>query len=143
MNAPMRIFVAPIVPLTVMTLVLVAGCEKTAESPREVSSVELHEASMNFDPENVQPFLKRVSGLVDSGFGDSEAQRVLQSMQGLSPDQEATSEYQVVYRKESVKLRVRVVMSDIDAPDLFFFSDKVLAEAIQGEMIRFAEEKGL
>jgi hypothetical protein len=117
--------------------------QNTDHLSREVTSMQLHEASMNFDTENVPLFLTRIAKLVESGFGTSEAERVLQDLKDLSPDQEAMSEFQVVFRGESVALKVKIVLDDIDAPNLCFFSSKAVADAIQQEMIRFAEEKGL
>jgi hypothetical protein len=98
------------------------------------------ESSMNFDLENVPPFLVRVSPLVESGFGEAEIWRVVKLVNELEHDDEGELLFNIRYDGQPCELRVRVFMDDIESPDMYFFSPPGLAEKISDEMERFADE---
>jgi len=104
---------------------------------------ELHEASMNFDLDTLRAFLPRVERLVESGFGLLEAGQVMNLAETLDVGAEGQLEFQVVYRGQWVRIRVQVVMDDIEAPDVYFFTSEDLANAIGDEMIAFGEDLGV
>lgn len=104
---------------------------------------DAHEASMNFDIEAMPPFLARIAGLLDDGFGNQEIETLVELAWQMDVDTEQTREFRVTYRGNSVPLRVQIVLDDIDAPDLYFFTSAELAAAIQREMSAFADEMGL
>lgn len=105
--------------------------------------LDLHEASMNFDMATLRAFLPRVERLVDSGFGPVEADQIMSLASTLDVDAEAQREFQVVYKGQRVILRVQVVMDDIEAPDVYFFTSEQLAKAIGEEMISFGQKLGI
>jgi hypothetical protein len=103
----------------------------------------LNEASMNFDAENVAPFLDRVSPLVESGFGPTEKEKVLDFLASLRIDEEKELSFSVRYAGTTSTLKVRIFLDDVGAPDLYFFACAPLSIAIQAEMERFADELGI
>ena len=98
---------------------------------------------MNFDMENLEPFLLRVTNFVPEGFGQSEVSKVMAMVKSMAPDEEKEQEFPIQFAGKPSSLRVRVFMDDIDAPDVYFFSPRDLATTIDAEMERFCEELGL
>ncbi len=105
--------------------------------------VELSEASMNFDLDSLAPFLRRVSGQVDSGFGDAEISTLMAEVSAMAIDAEKQWNFSVVHGGHPTQLQVRVFMDDIEAPDVYFFTSATLAQAIDQEMKTYAEELGI
>jgi len=103
----------------------------------------LNEASMNFDAENVAPFLDRVSPLVEAGFGPTERKKVLDLLASLQLDDEKVLSFSIRYAGKPSTLKVGIFLDDIDAPDLYFFACAPLSVAIQAEMEKFADERGI
>lgn len=100
-----------------------------------------HEASMNFDLENVQPFLADLDRSLELGMDVGELAALTRS---VGVDEEASIELSVQYSGESSTVRLTVFMDDHDAPDIYFFSPNIeLINAIRTEMIEFAENRGL
>ena len=106
-------------------------------------SEPLNEASMNFDAENVAPFLERVSPLVESGFGVNEKKEVLALLASLQVDTEKELSFSIRYAGAKSTLKVRIFLDDVGAPDLYFFACPPLSVAIQAEMEKFADELGI
>ena len=50
--------------------------------------MKLEETSMNFDSENIRPFLERLKPLVESGFSDSDISQVQKMLESLKIDDE-------------------------------------------------------
>ncbi len=103
----------------------------------------LSEASMNFDLATLAPFLDRVSSLVESGFGEPEITRFMAEVSAMGVDAEKRWSYSVIHAGHPTPLQVAVFMDDIEAPDVAFFTSAALAEAIDQEMMKFAEELGI
>lgn len=101
-----------------------------------------HEASANFDLEDVGPFLQRVVALIDSGFAIPDA-RALAARIGQQPVK-STREYRytVVARGVRSPLRIVAFMDDVDAPDLYFYTDRTIAERINAAMKRYFKDVG-
>lgn len=117
----------------------------TATEPpekRKATNTDLVESSMNFDLEHVKPFLHRVASLIKAGFGDSEVEEVASFAEQLEAGDEKEWTFATRSQGKPSEFRVRVVMSDVGAPDLHFFSPPVLAEKIDAELERFADENG-
>jgi DNA helicase TIP49 (TBP-interacting protein) len=102
----------------------------------------LEEASMNFDLEGVAPFLRRIIPLLDSGFGEEEIQRIVQTATRLQVDDEQMLEFPIRYDARATILRVVIFMDDVAAPDIAIFTHPALARAIQTAMIDYADEQG-
>jgi hypothetical protein len=103
---------------------------------------ELEEASTNFDAENLKPFLLRVAGFVEEGFGVSEIDKVM-AMAALPPESEEEVEFSVIYGGQRTPLRVRVFMDDVEAPDVYFFTSTQLRQRIGQEIHAFFAELGM
>jgi len=101
------------------------------------------ESSMNFALANVRPFLERIAHLVDSGFGRGEIDRVVSLAESMKHDEERELTFQITHQGRNSPFLIRVFMDDIDAPDVYFFGPKALAEQIDAEMGRFCEELGI
>ncbi|HUG04669.1 MAG TPA: hypothetical protein VML92_09605, partial [Steroidobacteraceae bacterium] len=101
----------------------------------------MHEASINFDLENVQPFLTQLDSTLLLGL---PAQELVSLTQATPPEDETSQVVAVSFGGSQVRLEYRVFMDDIDAPDLSFRTEsKVLADAIQVELMRFADAHGM
>ena len=97
---------------------------------------------MNFDSADVRPFLTRISGRIDAGFGEPEIQRVEQLIRSMKVKEERSLEFPIRFRGEATVLRLQVHLDDTDAPDLFFFTVPRLATLIDEELSKFADERG-
>jgi hypothetical protein len=101
----------------------------------------MHEASMNFDLENVAPFLKRINSRFNLNLPVDELVKMTYQTK-METEQSRT--IQVTFDGLQTQLEYRVFMDDIDAPDLYFFTpSKDLAEAIDDQLVAFADELGI
>lgn len=115
--------------------------EKRASEGGDLNrDVPIEEASTNFDMEQVEPFLRAVSELVEKGFGNEEIKRLLNMIEGMEHDDEKFVEFQVVYFGEEMPLVISVFMDDIDSPDISLFTFPVLAEVIDTEIEKMFSE---
>ena len=103
---------------------------------------ELYESSTSFDAGDVRPFLLRVSGLIDSGFGETEVEQVMDAIGSLALEEEKELSFQIVHSGSAAQLRLTALADDIEVTDVAFFSPKALADAIDSEMALFFEELG-
>jgi hypothetical protein len=99
--------------------------------------------STNFDSDTVRPFLERIQPLIEAGFSSAQIEQVGQIVATLAHDQEQTLEFQIRHAGKDAKFQIQVVMDDIDAPDLYFFSPPALTRQIESEFMRFAKERGM
>lgn len=101
----------------------------------------MFEASMNFDLENVRPFLERLNSKLQLNL---PVEKLVQMTRATDIDTEQSKAIQVTFDGTNVRLEYRVFMDDIDAPDLYFFtSSEALTAAINGQLAEFADELGL
>ena len=105
--------------------------------------MDLSEASVNFDQENLYPFLLRIIPFIEAGFGEAEARRVEAFSDAIPHDEEQKVEFQVTYRGVQTLLNFRIFKDDIDAPDVYFKSHPELIQQIRGEFEPFFGELGL
>ena len=104
-------------------------------------AAELHEASMNFDMENVKPFLERANKNLKLGLN---IEQLIKHTSSVRPESEKSISLQATYLGKSIPLTYKVFMDDINAPDLYFFTpSKGLADALNNELVRFADELGI
>lgn len=99
------------------------------------------EASCNFDIANLPTFLARIPGLVSSGFGAGEIQKVVQLAKTMNVNDDRQFEFPIEFQGETATLKIQVVMDDYESPDVYFFTVPELAQRISGEMDLFAEEQ--
>lgn len=102
----------------------------------------LEEASTNLDLEDLGPLLERIAGLADDGFHVDDAKRIAEAARGQEPGWVYSGEFGVKRDGSTTRLRVSVVMDDVDAPDLHVHASPELAAAIRAEMARYAAECG-
>ena len=102
---------------------------------------ELVEASGEFEIEDLQPFLERVSLLVPSGFGEAEVASIVTLAQNMAVDDEKVVDFSIKYDGENTTLRLDVFMDDLDLPTVYFFAPPELAELITAEMNYYQQEQ--
>lgn len=102
---------------------------------------DLHEASMNFDLEDLEPFLREMAGKLD-GFGSRDVETIVKGVHSMAVDDEVEWRFSVRRDGRGVPLVVRVFLDDVDAPDLFLFSDAALAGELQADLRAFSERLG-
>ncbi|GAB5407281.1 MAG: hypothetical protein Aurels2KO_55120 [Aureliella sp.] len=133
--------------LVALALVAASGCTKPTPNETTGNAVtdraSLTEASMNFDLENVQPFLARIAKHIESGFSDTEIKTVAEFVGNTEVEDEHEMTLSVVADGQSTPLVIRVFMDDIDAPDLYFFTSADLASEITSEYDGMCEELGI
>lgn len=128
-------------------VVIAPGCIKPEPKPTTGNAMgdrdSLTEASMNFDFENVQPFLARMAKHIESGFTDAEVKTVAEFIAKTEVESERELTLTVVVDGQTTPLVIRVFMDDIDAPDIYFFTSADLAATIDSEFESFCEELGI
>jgi hypothetical protein len=101
----------------------------------------MNEASMNFDMENVEPFLSRLEAHLALGL---PVQDLVAMTRSVEIEAEVSRTFQVTFSSSPATLEYRVFLDDVDAPDLYFLTtSKPLADAIQAELNQFADDNGL
>ena len=101
----------------------------------------LEEASMNFDLNNVKPFLQRITPLVESGFSESEINQVQKELEKMEHDDEyEVGRFDIVYQNKKTILIINAFMDSPEAPDIYIFTEPELAVQINEEMGKFADE---
>ena len=101
------------------------------------------EASMNFDIENVLPFLTRLITIVDSGINAKKVNEMYVFTKSVSIESQKEMNFEVIYKGKKTPFKYSVFMDDIDAPDLYFFTSPELATRIESEMNMFTKELGI
>jgi len=100
-----------------------------------------YEASMNFDLENVRPFLTELDAKFKFGLNINEMVAFAES---VDVEDEKSLAVDISYEGQAFKMIFTVFMDDIEAPDLYFFLGQAeLAEEIGGFMMEWAEARGM
>lgn len=101
----------------------------------------MYEASMNFDMEDVQPFLEQVENNLGVQMPIAELMHLAST---IEVEDEAQRTFELTFNGNQTKVTCTVFMDDVDAPDLFFHTpDESLAKALEAEMERFMEDNDL
>lgn len=107
----------------------------------EDQPVELHESSTDLPPEEFEAFLRRVAALVDGGFSEREAAHVSQLAVRMRHNEERVLEYEVVFQRRRVPLKIALFKDDVSSVDLSFFTSKLLSRRLDELMdVYFAEQ---
>ncbi len=101
---------------------------------------ELMESSMNFDLENVRPFLLRIAPLIASGFGAAEIDRIVTLVKSMKHEDEREVAFDIIHEGRRSAFRIGVFMDDLDSPNIHFFGPPALAQQIDTQMDKFCEE---
>ena len=100
-----------------------------------------HEASMNFDMENVRPFITELD--VKFKFG-LDIDKMVAFTESVYVEDEKSVIVDITYKDQNAKMIFQVFMDDIEAPDLYFFLEQAeLAEKIGDFMMEWAEARGM
>ena len=98
------------------------------------------EASMDLDLEDVRPLLEHLNENLKLGL---DVDKLVRFTESVDVGDEKRLSLPVRYKGQSFSLTYQVYMDDINAADLYFFTEtEELATAIQSEMIAFAESLG-
>jgi hypothetical protein len=108
--------------------------ERNGERTDLYRAIKLDETSVNFDLDQVQPFLRRIAGFISSGFGSIEISRFIKRVKKLKPDGSCPFVYPITFRGVACPFRIVVFMDDIDAPDLDFYAPVKLIREIEKEI---------
>ena len=88
---------------------------------KEPQTNRIYEASMNFDLEDVGPFMRRVASKLD-GLGASDVAALVSTVSTMEVDAERDWSFEVIHQGRTVSLVIRVFMDDVDAPNMYFFT---------------------
>ena len=107
-----------------------------------VSASELtNEASMNFDLENVVPFLTELDANLKLGL---DAKELGEFSDSITVNTEKSIVIDILDAGRETKMEFQVFMDDIDAPDVYmFFDSKELSESVGDFMMSWAEARGM
>ena len=99
------------------------------------------EASMNFDLENVRPFLQQLEDSLSLGL---DVDRLTHLTKATALDTLNGSSFDVQFGGMSMNMKFSAYMDDFDAPDLYFYvPSEALADAIDAEMDTFCKKMGI
>ena len=100
------------------------------------------ETSMNFDAEEVAPFLTRLANHPRFTLPTGLASEIGDSLADIAVD--ATKRWSLTcgFDGADIALEIEVFMDDIDAPDLYFFSTQAAIGEIEAELESFADSIG-
>lgn len=99
-------------------------------------------ASANFDGEDIEPILRRLSSLVTSGFTKREAHELARRIAAQPMQTEQVYSYRVVRTGTHAFLRIAVWKDDPDACDVFFFAPTDLTTALTREIAAYMTSVG-
>ena len=88
------------------------------------------ETSANFDSRKVRSFLKRLSALVDSGFGTAQVNALAREIRKMRRERSRQYVFQIGYQGANALLGIRAFMDDVEAPDLYFYAPLKLIREI-------------
>jgi hypothetical protein len=117
----------------------------SAASPSDYkpsNHVGLSEASSNFELSDMEPFFNTLKPLFDDGFGPTQVLEIKNFAEKIPVEQEAEKMFQVKFEGEKTQIFVKIFMDDIDAPDVYVFAPKKLADSVQKKMTEYSEKLG-
>ena len=96
----------------------------------------------SFDVKYAGAVLRQVSRVFTSGFGQAEASRVEQDINGLKPDQPRTWQFSVQYQGRAEQLEIRALMDDLGMIDLDFAAGPDAAPAVRAAVDNYLSGRG-
>lgn len=105
-------------------------------------------AGMNFDLENVQPFLKELSSVLDSGFTDDDINAIQSRIEKMKQNNEVKEigSFNVIYKGEQAKIRIVAEIhleDDLKEVVLFMYSNEEIVATVDKEMMKFVDERDM
>ena len=117
-------------------LTMIAAMFISSNSP---AMNENHEASMNFDLEDVRPFLTELDSKFEFGL---EIDKMVKFAETIDVQKEGTILIQINSGQHTMTFHV--VMHDANAPDLYlFFEQEELAKKVSRFMAEWADSRGM
>ena len=99
------------------------------------------EASMNLDLPNVRPLLLELNSDLEL---DLEVEEIVSFVRSVPMEEERDTRIKANFGGAQHTLTLNVYMDDNESPDIYFFTEnESLAQAIQQQMVAFAESRGL
>lgn len=94
---------------------------------------------MNFDLENVQPFLNKLSSVFDVGFSNDDIKTIQAEIEKMNEDNEEKEigTFDVIYKREKTKIHIQAEIHIEDEDKevvLYMYSDPELVKVIDEEM---------
>lgn len=100
------------------------------------------EASMNFDAEEVAPFLTQLTNNPRFTFPANLAAEIGGSLPNIEVDDTKRWSITCGFDGGDIAMEIEVFMDDIDAPDLYFFSTQDAVSELDRELVAFSEATG-
>ncbi|MBT2690566.1 hypothetical protein J7I93_20630 [Bacillus sp. ISL-47] len=102
-------------------------------------------AGMNFDLEEVEPLLKRLNSILDTGFKESDRKEIQSQINQMSTDHEVKEigTYKVVYKGKQAQIRIEAeihIEGDSREVVLNMYSQPKLVQAIDEKMLEHSDE---
>jgi hypothetical protein len=79
-----------------------------------------HRVSASVELERVEPLMKRLARIFESGFGAAEAARMVREIDELPVNREGDFRFDVTFGRAPAMLRIRVVVDELSMADLDF-----------------------
>lgn len=104
-------------------------------------------AGMNFDLEEIEPFLNHLSiSILDSGLTQEEINMILSEIAEMNEDNELKEfgTFDVIYKGKPSKIRVQAEIHIEDEDKelvLYMYSTKKLVDVIEKEMLKVEEQR--
>jgi hypothetical protein len=129
--------------VVVVVFVIYVVIKRRGDSQGEQDGPEA--AGMNFDLENVRPFLESLSLVFDSGFSEHEIELIESEIEVMDTDHEEKEigTFNITYQGKPEKVRVVAeihIEGDSKECVLYMFSKPEIVQVIDDEMMRFTEE---
>lgn len=127
----------------VMVIVIYVIVKRRGDSQVEPDGPEA--AGMNFDLENIRPFLERLSLVFDSSLSEQEVNLIESEIEEMDTDHEEKEigTFSITYQGKPEKVRVVAevhIQDDSKECVLYMFSQPEIVQVIDDEMMRFTEE---
>lgn len=100
------------------------------------------ETSMNFDARDVGPFLNRLAAHTRFALPRDFADAIVTALPELSLDQTRRWRVDGDFDGTAMVLEIEVIMDDVNAPDISFFSSAQVIKEIDGQLEQFDESAG-
>ena len=96
----------------------------------------------SFDVKYAGAVLRQVGKVFSGGFGQPEAGRVEQDIDGLKPDQPKVWQFTVQYKGKPERFEIRALMDDLGMIDLDFAASPDAAPAVRAAVDGYLNGRG-
>ena len=117
-------------PLLIVLVMLLGGCHGSSAA----------EASVSCDASQLSPLLKAVQELIVKGFSETEVSQVANAFRSMAVGETKEFKFPVVFRDREATLRIQLKKDDVDAVEIWFFTEPELAAAIQKAIVSVVKD---